>query len=107
MAHGVHVLADATELLDAPERLRKVEREIAAVPGHGSGARAGYLWMLLGSDGHIKPDCMVLRWLGRVLARAVSTEEAVSQLREAARRIGCTPWELDHAIWRYERARRR
>ncbi|MGW2038478.1 hypothetical protein [Streptomyces virginiae] len=34
----MHTLADA-------DRLKPVERALANIPGHGSGARLSYLWM--------------------------------------------------------------
>ncbi|MFE0326744.1 hypothetical protein ACFW08_08050 [Streptomyces sp. NPDC058960] len=103
ISNGIETLAEANELLTEPEKLRIVERDLATVPGHGSGARLAYLWMLLGDDGRIKPDRMVLRWLQAVLHHAVCTSAAVRLITEAAIRLGCTPWELDHAIWKHQR----
>ncbi|AWI30117.1 hypothetical protein DDW44_16070 [Streptomyces tirandamycinicus] len=85
------------------DKLNAVERNLAGVAGHGSGARLAYLWMLLGDDSRIKPDRMVLRWLQSVLQRTVTTAEAIALIAEAAARLGCTPWELDHAIWESQR----
>ncbi len=103
MCNGIETLADANELLAEPDRLKIVERDLATVSGHGSGARLAYLWMLLGDDGCIKPDRMVLRWLQVALHRAVCTSAAVQLITEAAVRLGCTPWQLDHAIWEHQR----
>lgn len=103
VAHGVETLADANVLLAEPDRLKVVEQSLANVAGHGSGARLAYLWMLLGDDSRIKPDRMVLRWLRGVLNREVTTHEAIQLLTEAAVRLGCTPWEVDHAIWEHQR----
>ncbi|MFJ8026324.1 hypothetical protein [Streptomyces sp. NPDC096311] len=103
VSHGIATLADANALLADFEQLKTVERDLAGVAGHGSGARLGYLWMLLGDDSRIKPDRMVLRWLQTVLQRTVTTAQAISILSEAAARLRCTPWELDHAIWENQR----
>ncbi|MFI7384692.1 hypothetical protein [Streptomyces sp. NPDC049813] len=103
MSHGTETLADANVLLADTDKLLAVEGDLARVAGHGSGARLAYLWMLLGDDGRIKPDRMVLRWLQAVLRRPVTTTEAIGLIAEAAARKKCTPWELDHAIWRSQR----
>jgi hypothetical protein len=86
-----------------PDELKIVERDPATVSGHGSGARLAHLWMLLGDDGRTKPDRMVLRWLQAVLHRDVCTSTAIELLTEAAVRLGCTAWELDHAMWEHQR----
>ncbi|MGH3921395.1 MAG: hypothetical protein ACRDTT_00695 [Pseudonocardiaceae bacterium] len=65
-----------TALLANPDVLAKVEGALRTVPGHGSGARLSYLWMLAGDDQHIKPDRMVLRWLSNHLGRDVGVPEA-------------------------------
>jgi len=48
---------------------------------------------------------MVLRWLARHLKRDADVAEARDLIPATARRIGCTPWELDHAIWLAESGR--
>ncbi|MFF9621426.1 hypothetical protein [Streptomyces griseosporeus] len=103
VSHGIATLADANALLADLDKLNTVERDLAGIAGHGSGARLAYLWMLLGDDSRIKPDRMVLRWLRTVLQRTVTTTQAIGLISEAAARSGCTPWELDHAIWESQR----
>ncbi|MFF0042568.1 hypothetical protein ACFYRG_41260 [Streptomyces mirabilis] len=103
VSHGIATLADANALLADLDELKAIERDLAGVAGHGSGARLAYLWMLLGDDSRIKPDRMVLRWLQTVLQRTVTTAQAISILTEAAARLRCTPWELDHTIWENQR----
>ncbi|MGW7083803.1 hypothetical protein ACWGH2_09930 [Streptomyces sp. NPDC054871] len=103
VAHSVGTLADANALLVDSDRLKVVEQALASVTGHGSGARLAYLWMLLGDDSLIKPDRMVLGWLRTVLHRTTTTSAAIQLVTEAAARLGCTPWELDHAIWEHQR----
>lgn len=105
--HGVERLADVPALLADPTgpRLDALESELRRVPGHGQGVRLAYFWMLAGDDTHVKADRMVLRWVGRVLGRRVKVPEATALVTEAAVRLGCTPWELDHSIWRAESGR--
>ncbi|WP_328541999.1 hypothetical protein OHT17_13940 [Streptomyces sp. NBC_00371] len=103
VSHGISTLADANALLADLDKLKVVEQALMNVAGHGSGARLAYLWMLLGDDSRIKPDRMVLRWLQAVLDRTVTTSEAIRLVTEAATHLGCTPWELDHAIWEHQR----
>lgn len=103
--HGVQTIGDAAALLGEHARLDRAEADLATVRGHGGGVRLGYLWMLAGDDQHVKPDRMVLRWIARHL-RPVSVDEARELVVATAARLGCTPWELDHAIWRAEPRRR-
>jgi hypothetical protein len=99
--HGVQTIGDVAALLGDDAHLGRVEADLATVAGHGSGARRAYLWMLAGDDRHVKPDRMVLRWIARDL-RPVTVDEARELVVATADRLGCTPWELDHAIWRAE-----
>ncbi|WP_406504113.1 hypothetical protein [Streptomyces sp. NBC_01602] len=104
VSHGIATLADVNVLLADLDKLKAAEHDLSMVAGHGSGARLAYLWMLLGDDSRIKPDRMVLRWLQAVLHRTATTSEAIRLIAEAAARLGCTPWELDHAIWQHQRS---
>lgn len=105
VAHDIRFVGDVATLLADPGRLAVVENGLRAVPGHGTGCvRLGYLWMLAGDDENVKPDRMVLRWL-RAQGADVGTSQARELLTAIARRIGCTPWELDHAIWRAQSGR--
>lgn len=104
--HGVDLLIDVEKVLVDDNRLAKVEKALAQVPGHGAhGVRLSYLWMLAGDDTGIKPDRMVLNWLAHVLKHPMVVPEARRLVTAAAQVIGCTPWELDHAIWLYQRRR--
>jgi hypothetical protein len=94
VSHGITTLAEANASLADLDKLKAVERDLAGVTGHGSGARLAYLWMLLGDDSRIKPDRMVLRWLQTVLQHTVTTAPAIELITEAAARLRCTPWEL-------------
>lgn len=102
--HNVERLADVTALRTQPEDLAAVERDLARVPGHGGyGIRRSYLWMLAGDDLHVKPDRMVIGWLGSVLDRRPEVREASALVVEAAEELQVTPWELDHTIWNARR----
>jgi hypothetical protein len=61
--------------------------------------------MLAGDDQHVKPDRMVLHWIGRHLGRQVDVRTARELITATAQRLHHTPWELDHAIWRAESGR--
>jgi hypothetical protein len=105
-AHGITRLSDVPELVGTPQRLAPLEADLAVVPGHGSGIRVSYLWMLAGDDHHVKPDRMVLRWLHNALGRMVTASEATGLLATAAVELGVTPWQFDHAIWNHQRRHR-
>ena len=60
--------------------------------------------MLAGSDGLIKPDRMVLRFLEDCLGRLVNAEEALRLCAGAVAELkaqypAMTPRLLDHKIW--------
>ncbi len=103
--HHVDTMQDALVLLSDTERFGKVDKALRSVPGEGGyGVRRNYLWMLIGQDDLIKPDRMVLRWLGR---QGVKTDPAgardiiaaVVPLVSARLNRTVTAWEIDHALW--------
>lgn len=102
---GIYRIGDVNALLDSPRQLEGIEHQLGTVPGHGKGARLNYLWMLAGADHHVKPDRMILRWMRTHLDRSVTVPEARDLLADVADRLGCTAWELDHAIWRRQSGR--
>lgn len=66
--------------------------------------------MLAGADHLVKPDRMIMRFLQRVLDRAVSAEEAQRLLGGVARVLSTggetvTAGSIDYAIWSHERQR--
>lgn len=110
--HEVTTLDDARTLLTDGDRLDAVEAALRQVPGEGgSGVRRGYLWMLIGDQGTVKPDRMVLRWLARHGVDA-TPDSARGILRDIARELSSgsgrevTAWEVDHAIWQAARSGR-
>ncbi len=103
--HRVETMQDALALFSDIERFDQVDKALRSIPGEGSfGIRRNYLWMTIGQDDLIKPDRMVLRWLGRhdvktdpagardIIAALVP---AVSQKLERP----VTAWEIDHVLW--------
>ncbi|MFI5494875.1 hypothetical protein [Actinoplanes sp. NPDC051859] len=108
---GINDLSSAATLVvDGSSVRSQIDHALAAVPGAGrAGIRLSYLWMLVGDDDAIKPDRMVLRWLARHAA-PVSPVQARVMLHDAASALSkrlhrpVTPWMVDHAIWRTERA---
>ena len=103
--HHVDTMQDALVLFSDTERFGKVDKALRSIPGEGGyGVRRNYLWMLIGQDDLIKPDRMVLRWLGRqevktdpAGARDIIT--AIVPLVSARLNRTVTAWEIDHALW--------
>lgn len=106
LAHDVHRVGDLQRLFVDADRFDVVQARLRQVPGNGAcDVRLGYLWMLTGGDDLVKPDRMVLRWLTRHGPTPVDPATARDLLAAVAQVVGCTPWELDHAIWRAESGR--
>lgn len=106
VAHGLSTFDDMTAAAADLEAVTRLEVELARVPGHGQGARVDYLWMLAGDDHRVKPDRMVFGWLRSLLGHQVSYPAAGQALATASAALDVTPWELDHAVWLAQRARR-
>lgn len=108
--HGVTTMRDAIELFDDTPRFDAIDSALRQVPGEGGdGVRRGYLWMIIGKGGLIKPDRMVLRWLDHqgVTADPSRARRIVEQLiPEVTRKLGraVSAWEIDHAMWNAGRA---
>lgn len=83
-----------------------LERGWHGIPGQRSGISWRYFRMLCGVD-DVKPDRMILRFLGRALGRKVGVEEAVVIVGEVARATGQRMVDIDHRIWSSERQLRR
>jgi len=72
------------------------------VPGQTSSDTGWrYLLLLAGAD-EVKPDRMILRFVGRALDRKVSSSDAATIVSGAAHERGWPVRVLDHAIWRWE-----
>lgn len=103
--HNVETMQDALGLFSHTERFAQVDDALRSIPGEGGyGVRRNYLWILIGQDDLIKPDRMVLRWLGR---QGVKTDPAgardiitaIVPLVSARLNRTVTAWEIDHALW--------
>jgi hypothetical protein len=102
--HRIEHLQDVLEARD----LSAIERDVRRIPGQSSGISWRYFLMLAGRDDLVKPDRVILGFLGRVLGRPVSVDEAQSLLAAAARELdrefpGIKPRTLDNLIWKRER----
>lgn len=97
-------------LQDVPTILfdNNFENEIKTIPGQRSGISLKYFFMLSGDENTIKPDRMILRFIGNEISRTPSLDEAqillshvVSKLRAKAPFL--TARYLDYQIWDYQR----
>jgi hypothetical protein len=106
---GISTRVQAAAVHGDAGKLDALNSKFRRVPGDG--VRRDYFWMLVGSDELVKPDRMVLRFLARH-GVPVGVEAARDVLAELARDLSSTrglpvtPWMVDHAIWRAERAGR-
>jgi hypothetical protein len=103
--HGVETFQDFA----GHEEIERIEKEIRMIPGQGSGISWSYFNMLAGSDNHIKPDRMVVRFLQDTVEHNVGRDEALSMLQGAISILresheNLTLRLLDHTIWNYQRA---
>jgi hypothetical protein len=83
----------------------EVKQALRVVSGIGY-ATANYFLMLLGAPG-VKPDRMIHRFLKEATDHTFTGTEADQAIGCAARALDVQPYELDHAIWRYESERSR
>lgn len=83
----------------------EVKQALRVVSGVGY-ATAGYFLMLLGAPG-VKPDRMIHRFLKEATGHTFTGAEADQVIGCIARALDVQPYELDHAIWRYEGERSR
>ncbi len=101
---GVNYFQDLSKILDnAP-----FDRSILRISGQKSGLSLTYFWMLAGDESLIKPDRMILKYIGRVLNRAVTRTEAINLLQLVSLNLHSTypfltPRLLDHEIWKFQK----
>jgi hypothetical protein len=102
----VEVLQD----LQALANDNALNRGLRAITGQSSGVAIDYFWMLAGTEDLVKPDRMVMRFLGEALSRhaLTSTTEASALVIAAAKALrtecpGLTARLLDYAIWQHAR----
>jgi hypothetical protein len=93
-----HGLKDASQICVGNADTVKVA--LRSVPGIGY-ATSNYFLMLLGAPG-VKPDRMIHRFLRAAQGRDVTNAAAERLIRAGAGRLEVQPYELEHAIWKYE-----
>lgn len=84
------------------------EEAYRSVPGQGSGISLRYLYMLAGSEDHIKPDRMIVRFISKALVRPVTTDECHQLLTDTCSMLASefpslNPRTLDNYIWQFQR----
>lgn len=100
----VYTLNDVNKVIDND----LFENAIKKIPGQTSGISLKYFFMLAGSDAHIKPDRMIMRFISSATGKSVNTETAHSLLAKVTDMLHSkfpelTPRILDHAVWQYQR----
>jgi len=90
----------------------ELDAQLRAVPGQSSGIAIQYFWMLTGSQDLIKPDRMVLRFIGDALSRPfTSTVGATELLIKTTQTLrsefpSLNARLLDYAIWSHQRSQK-
>lgn len=100
------LLAEADE-----NSLEEFEKEIQKIPDQDSGISTSYFFMLAGSDDLIKPDQMVMTFLGNALgrpAKSIGLKEAQELVSGAAQELRPSHPDinarlLDYGIWSFQR----
>lgn len=96
------------QVLGDQDRFQKLQDNFCGVRGQKSGISFNYFLMLAGSDEHIKPDRMVIRYLSGVLGKQIDSGDASPLLIDASvilkkRWPRITPRLLDYGVWSYQR----
>lgn len=105
--YGVHVRDDMEKVVNNP----KFEAEYKKIRGQRSGISLRYFYMLTGVTTQIKPDRMILRFIGNALQRNVTVDECPPLITALCEHLQAdypdiTPRSLDRAIWQFQRTRR-
>lgn len=90
-----------------PELKATVRAAWTSVVGQGSGVTWRYLLMLAGVPG-MKPDRMIIRFVASALSLdpvAIAPPFAAEAIERTAADLSVSPTTLDHAAWRWQRAR--
>ncbi len=82
------------------------ENDVKRIRGQGSGISTQYFFMLAGSENLVKPDRMILRFMGSALGKTVKIEEVQEALATVNSYLlteypDLTPRKLDYLIWNY------
>ncbi len=105
LRHQVNYFQDIPTVI----RSEQFDSEIRSIPGQTYGTSLTYFFMLSGEENLVKPDRMVLRFLGRAIGRQVSQHNPHVWLSQALKILNgkypkLTLRELDHEIWKYAKA---
>lgn len=107
-AHEIDTTASLLGAAEDEERLERLRSAWCAVKGQRSGITWHYMQMLAGIP-RVKPDRMICRFVADSLQqprRSVTTGFALEILTAAAKEMGMSPTDLDHAVWQFQRGRR-
>jgi hypothetical protein len=83
----------------------RVEQAIRKIPGQKSGISFSYFLMLAGSEGFVKADRMICRFVAEAMRQPATPAIAQRLVLDAASNLGLSPRLLDYAIWNYQRSR--
>jgi hypothetical protein len=107
-ARGIGTTAAIREAAEDAARLEEVRKAWCSVRGQRSGITWHYMQMLAGIPG-VKPDRMICRFIADSLElprRSVTPPFALEILTAAAKEMGMSPTDLDHAVWQFQRNRK-
>ena len=105
---GINTTADLRKAAENNAQLARVEAAWRALTGQRSGITWHYTQMLAGIPG-VKPDRMICRFIADSLGqsrRGITPPFALEILTAAAKQMGMSPTDLDHAVWQFQRGRR-
>ncbi|MCK0517106.1 hypothetical protein KXR83_25800 [Williamsia muralis] len=105
---GIRTTADLRAAAEDEAQLAIIEAAWRAMAGQKSGITWHYMQMLAGIPG-VKPDRMICRFIADSLGltrRGVTPPFALKILTAAAKEMGMSPTDLDHAVWQFQRSRK-
>jgi hypothetical protein len=105
---GIRTTVDLRRAAEDEAQLASTEAAWRAMSGQRSGITWHYLQMLAGIPG-VKPDRMICRFIAHSLGlsrRDVTPPFALEILTAAAKEMGMSPTDLDHAVWQFQRSRK-
>lgn len=107
-AEGIGTTTALRTAAEDEVRLTRVRSAWCGVTGQRSGITWHYMQMLAGIPG-VKPDRMICRFIADALQmtrRGVTPTFATEILTAAAKEMGTSPTDLDHAVWQFQRSRK-
>lgn len=107
-SEGIGTTAALRKAATDEAQLEQVRKAWCAVKGQRYGITWHYMLMLAGIEG-VKPDRMICRFVADSLElprRAVTPTFALEIVTAAAKEMGMSPTDLDHAVWQFQRVRK-